>query len=131
MTTLGRPNALIALAPYYLPLATIPLLIIRPTVPKPGHGFLDFLIGLTLAFHLVGLFRSFNRRQTDITNFGMLFALGLTATLNVVVLMVIATILSGRYEGLGPCLQDMAARVIEFYGAAISALRQSGVSGSP
>lgn len=53
------PNGcfIITLSPYFLPLFTIPLLVIRPIMPIPLVPFLTILIGSTLGFHYAALIK--------------------------------------------------------------------------
>ncbi|MGQ9493301.1 MAG: hypothetical protein ACUVR2_06010 [Anaerolineae bacterium] len=93
----GRENALIALAPYFLPIFTLPLLVLKPLLFSQAHVVIDFLIGVSLAFHYIGLAKEFRISQKDIWRSGILFSLGFTFILNLVFLVVIVCVALNRY----------------------------------
>lgn len=79
---LGSSNWFIALAPYFLPVFTVPVLIIKPFVTASIHQTVDFFLGLTLAFHFAALFKEFSPRQPDIGKTGVSYALSAIIPLN-------------------------------------------------
>jgi hypothetical protein len=57
------PGSLITLAPYCLPILTIPLLLLKLLPLSQFRHVVDFLIGLTLAFHYFSVMYEFGLRQ--------------------------------------------------------------------
>jgi hypothetical protein len=91
-------DSLITLAPYYLPLFTIPLLLLRFLTASWGRELVDFLIGLTLAFHYASLvdellLQGFGLRQKDITHTGVIFSYAVIILFNLLFLALIKAVL--------------------------------------
>ena len=95
--TVARGCFLVALAPYFLPLFTLPLLLLKPVVPPPFDRVIDFLIGFTLAFHYVRLYNDLKTTQTDITRTGTIFSFFFSVVMNLIFLVVILAVVTGRY----------------------------------
>lgn len=108
-------NFLITLAPYYLPLYTIPLVIIHPFIFHPIRIIIDFLIGFTLAFHFVALRKEFRRDQTDIESTGFIFALCVVCILNTIFLVIILSVVSGNYSNILDYFKNSIARTPDSY----------------
>ncbi len=66
-----RMNAMILLAPYFLPVFTLPMIFTKPYLSFSYQPALDFAIGVTLGFHFIGLIKEFKAHQTDIQKVGM------------------------------------------------------------
>jgi hypothetical protein len=111
----GRSNVLIVLAPYVVPLATIPLLFLRAVVMESWWIFVDLLIGASLAFHVGGLLGSLKKRQPDFTEIGMISSVGLIIVLNVVVLLLFASYTAGDTRDLETCVQAILIRTVSIY----------------
>jgi hypothetical protein len=75
-------NLPIVLAPYFLPVFTLPLLIIKPFVNATVYQTVDFFLGLTLAFHFAALFKELSPRQPDIHRTGASLSLFAIIPLN-------------------------------------------------
>lgn len=113
----------ILLAPYYVPLFTLPFLVVRPLASQPTvQNALDLLIGITYAFHVVGLGREFRRHQTDLQEAGCLFATVVIVLLNAITLAVIIAAITDLST-----LPDYFAQAIElaqeYYAAAWAGLQ--------
>lgn len=89
---------LVALAPYFLPLFTLPLLLLRPVVPPPFDRVIDSLIGFTLAFHYVRLYNDLRVKQSDIVDTGIIFSVIFSVVMNLVFLLVILAVVIGQYS---------------------------------
>lgn len=76
MIKLFRRLLLLVLTPYYLPLFTLPLLLLRPIAPQSIQQDVDVLIGVTYAFHLLTSIKDFGWKQTDIKSMGRIFSTG-------------------------------------------------------
>jgi hypothetical protein len=88
------------LAPYYLPVLTLPLLLVEPFLSAPIDQAVDFLIGFTLAFHYVGLAREFRWYQTDLQRMGYIFSLVVVPLFNAVWLVVILSAVSDNHPAV-------------------------------
>jgi len=119
-----RPNGFnfcISLAPYFLPLLTIPLLIARAgalhwrLLPSYGYIALDFLIGFTLAFHLLGLLEEFRFYQPDLKRSGVWFSIAIVILMNILFLLITIAVLLGDYSILASFFQATIARAKTFY----------------
>jgi hypothetical protein len=108
-------NFFIALAPYTIPLFTIPLLIARLFLPPPISLVLDFLIGFTLAFHLVGLCKEFRPRQTDLQRSGYAFSVSAVLIVNAIWLVVAVAVVIDDPAAIGTYFSDAIALAGEFY----------------
>lgn len=91
---------LVVLAPYFLPLFTLPLLLLKPVVPPPFDRVIDFLIGFTLAFHYTRLYNDLRVKQSDITDTGTIFSVVISVFLNLAFLLLILTVVTGSYSAL-------------------------------
>ncbi len=123
---MDNPNAAIYLAPYFLPLFTIPLLIARPFVEPTGNiiRIVDFFIGFTLSFHYFGLFKEFSPRQPDIAETGLLFSAGMTIVLNLVFLVIILGVVTGGHSQILEYFRLSLAAAPEYYQAVLDQLRR-------
>lgn len=116
---------LIALAPYYLPLFTIPFLLMQPLASQPAvQNGLNLIIGATYSFHVVGLLREFRSYQTDITGSGCLFSIAITVLFNTVILVIILSVVMDDFEALGDYFSQAVQLAEEFYQAALAQLTQ-------
>lgn len=112
----------IALAPYYFPVLTVPLLIAKPLALFPLREIIDFLIGFTLAFHFIGLLREFGIWQKDISDNGLIFSSCVTCLLNTIVLVIVLCVASSNYSAILDYFQNSIARTPESYQTALQAL---------
>lgn len=114
-------NFAVALAPYFLPLFTVPLVILKAMAlkwnlaPSYGHIVLDFLIGFTFAFHLIGLWEEFRPYQTDLQRSGYVFSIVVVVLLNILFLLLIIAVILGDSSILTSFVQTSVARVKEVY----------------
>ena len=117
----------ITLAPYFLPLFTLPFLLAKPFLPSPFDEIANFLIGFTLALHYASLIAwEFRPSQPDFRTTGVIFSIVVTLFLNVVLLVVILAIVTGNYAGILDYFKNGWDRTVEAYGAALEFL-QTGV----
>lgn len=133
----GMPNGynfVITLAPYFLPLLTIPLLIAKAValqwnlLPSYGHIALDFLIGFTLGFHFVGLFEELRLYQPDLKTSGRIFSIVIIVLMNVLFLLVTIAVLLGEYSVLTSFAQASIGRVKEVYAELLQKVRDFDLS---
>lgn len=90
MTYAGKPTPLIALAPYSVPLVSLPLLPIGALVIESAAPWVAGAVGFTLAFHFHSLKHDFHLGQTDLYIFGLPFSLAFILWLNSVLVPSIA-----------------------------------------
>jgi hypothetical protein len=114
---------LVALAPYFLPLFTLPLLLLKPVVPPPFDRVIDFLIGFTLAFHYVRLYNDLKTTQTDITRTGTIFSFFFSVVMNLIFLVVILAVVTGRYAMIPEYFQTSWERTKATYQTAYEFIR--------
>jgi hypothetical protein len=112
----------VALAPYFLPLFTLPLLLLRPIMPPPFDRVIDFLLGSTLAFHYVRLIKDLRVKQTDITSTGCFFSFVFAIFMNLIFLLLILTVVTGGYSRLPEYVQASWNRTKAAYAAAYQAI---------
>lgn len=114
---LSHSNALVALAPYCIPIYALLavlgwrlVLIARPGADVPG--FFPFLMGLTLAFHLIATLDAlWDARQPDLKDAGgVIFSLAWIGATNAVMVMLLLKALFPRLVPLGAEI-SAAARV--------------------
>lgn len=73
MTYVGSPNWLMTLAPYFFPTVTVILLLLAPYFSFLSGIKGQFLIGLSLAYHLTSTWTETHHAQTDLQKAGFLF----------------------------------------------------------
>jgi hypothetical protein len=112
-------DSLVTLAPYYLPLFTLPLLPLRLVMDSWPQALTDFLIGFTLAFHYASLIdellmQRFGLGQPDITNTGLIFSYVIIGLMNLVFLAIIKATLQEEWPSTQH-LVDFVTRSWESY----------------
>lgn len=122
-------NAIVRLAPYFLPVFAIPLLIVRPFVSPPAAEVINFLIGLTLAFHYVSLIRwEFRPKQPDLEDMGWWFSIGVTLLMNAIVLIVILSVVLENYSMLVEYLQNTWTTTSRAYQIVLTTLELNDIT---
>lgn len=106
---------LTALAPYYLPLFTLPWLVLRPLFNPAFYPLVDVAIGLTLAFHVVALLKEFGLHQTDIQPYTLPLAFLITLFFNCIFIVLIITFAIERSELFGLYLGRAYLRTVVYY----------------
>jgi hypothetical protein len=119
----GKGCFLTTLAPYYLPLFTLPLLPIALIAPSPYDKGVAFLIGFTLGFHYAGVLRDFHRKQTDLKTTGFIFSFFVTVIFNVVFLIVILGFVIKDLGSVWDYFKSSFVRTFELYKAIIEAIK--------
>ncbi len=88
--TSREPNTIILLAPYFLPVFTLPLIFVRPFISSFAYfPVLDFTIGMTVAFHFIGVIKEFKAHQSDVQRVGMTISYLLVIFFNALFLVLI------------------------------------------
>jgi len=116
----ARGDFLNALAPYFLPLFTLPLLVLRPFAPDSVVKIVDLLIGITYAFHLVTAIKEFGLHQSDVTKTGVIFSFAFVILMHIVFLLIILLIVSGNYAGIAAYFRAVWARAQFAYSATLA-----------
>jgi len=114
---------LVFLAPYFLPLFTLPLLLLKPIVPPPFDKIIDFLIGFTLAFHYVRVIKNLHGEQSDITKTGTIFSAVVLVFLNLVFLVIILAVVTGNYSSILEYFKASFERTKEAYKVAYETIQ--------
>ncbi|MFQ5975654.1 MAG: M50 family metallopeptidase [Candidatus Hydrothermarchaeales archaeon] len=91
---LTKTNFLINLAPYFFPLFTFLVVAISFFVDESYMLLVFFLIGFTLAFHMLSTVESLRVRQSDITKTGVVFSLPFIFIANLFVLILVMKFIS-------------------------------------
>jgi hypothetical protein len=123
---------LLLLAPYYFPLFTVPLLLVRAlagfalsSLETPWStyvtGLLDLLIGATFVFHLACTFREFRFSRTDIKKTGRIASALAVVFLNAMFAVASVTVVTEAYaefwaylKAALPATQDAYQAVLDF-----------------
>lgn len=106
-----------SLAPYYLPVFTIPLLPLKPILPLPLRNVADFLIGFSLALHYVTVVKQFRLYQTDIKNTGRIFSTTITLLFTLIWLVIILCVVTNNYAGIVTYFKSSGIRAMAMYKA--------------
>lgn len=111
------------LAPYYLPLITLPFLVLRPITPEAIRRIVDLLIGATYAFHLVTGIKDANWKQPDLKSMGRVFSTIVILLFQVIWLVIVLSVVSGNYGGILTYFRSSLARGAEEYGVVREVIR--------
>jgi hypothetical protein len=126
----GGGGCLAVLAPYYLPLLTLPLLLVKALAALGFSQFgidsptllalaLDLLIGASLAFHLATTLKEFRpSKQDDIKEVGLIPSLVGVLFLNVIFVVLSIAVVTGSYEELWASVKTAATGTLNAYQAA-------------
>lgn len=86
MTYAGKPTPLIVLAPYSVPLVSLPLLLLGCFVVEAAAPWVTRAVGFSIGFYLHAFKHDFHFGQTDLYVYGLPFSLAFIAWLNSVLL---------------------------------------------
>ena len=99
--TTDKTNVLVELSPYFVPIYAIVIAVIYFVVASSyninGATFV-FLIGFTLAFHIVSTIEVMKIRQPDIVKSGYIFSIIFVYVLNIVVISLIFSLLFPSFK---------------------------------
>jgi len=123
-----------ALAPYYLPLLTIPFLLLKALgdlafsllgAPFPPFlaAALELLIGATLMLHLLGTAREFRLYQTDIKKTGYVASFIGVFFLNFMFVLLCVAVVTESYAEFLAYIKASLATALEAYKAALEFLK--------
>lgn len=124
----GLIRPFVYLSPYYLPLFTIPFLLLRYLVPPPIQQAIEFMIGFTLAFHYTSLIdellkQRFGLGQADIRRTGIILSYAVIGVLNLLSLVVIKAVLHEKWPSTD-YLTRFITRTQEYYMFIIDQVRR-------
>ena len=117
----------ITLSPYFLPLITIPLLVIRPIMPAPLVPVLTILIGSTLGFHYAALIKEFRPFQPDIKEQTLLFSFVIAVLFNVVILVLVISVVVDNIRLTFDYLREALARSFGYYSVIAAWIGELGI----
>lgn len=109
------PNTIVILAPYFFPVFTVPFLLIKPFMTVTTHHFINFFLGLTLAFHLIPVFREFSPRQSDIYRVGLKSAFIIVFVLNCIFIVITMGFALEQYAAVGAYFKEAFVRAWKIY----------------
>lgn len=90
-------NFMIALSPYFFPLLTVIIIVIKPSIISQYQWILNGLMGFTLTFHLVHLTREFHPYQPDLRKSGMIFSVAVVLFFNIFFIGLAISSLAGNW----------------------------------
>jgi hypothetical protein len=99
-------NFVIALAPYFFPLLSVFLILVKPLVLTNYQWILNGLLGFTLMFHLLYLFGEFHPSQPDLQETGFLFSAAVIIFFNLFFIGLSLASLSGQWGPMGVFIQS-------------------------
>jgi hypothetical protein len=108
-------GALIVLAPYYIPVFTIPLLLLRGLTADTSRRLVDFLIGFTLAFHYIAILRDLGTPQDDIQRTGCLYSFAVITALNLLFLVCLKAAVSDDGSIILTCFRKAGPHIVPNY----------------
>lgn len=126
-TALGSGCFLVVLAPYFLPLFTIPLLVIRPLTPEFLVPAANVVIGATLGFHFAGLANEFRTYQTDIKLETLPFSVVVTLLFNVIILVLVISVVVDNLRLTFDYLREAFVRSFDYYSFIAAWIAQFGI----
>ncbi len=91
-------NFVIALSPYFFPLAAMLVLLLKFLVPGQFQTMVIFILGVSYQFHLVNLVKEFHVNQSDLYRTGFLFSLLFILWANILFLGVILSGIEGNWS---------------------------------
>lgn len=94
---IGKGNYFLSLAPYFFPITSFSLLLASVVFQKPITIYF-VLMGVSLAFDLVSMFKDYHFQQTDWTKNGILFSVQFSVLMLIIMLMFYFTILFGDFH---------------------------------
>jgi hypothetical protein len=114
------------LAPYYLPLLTIPLLLLKAAVDlvfallkAPLSPYvavvMNLLIGATLVFHLICTVKEYGTFQTDIKKTGIIASLVGVLFLNIMFVILCVAVVTGSYAEVWAAIKAGLGTSVEAY----------------
>jgi hypothetical protein len=93
-------NWVIALAPYFFPLLSLFIILIKPIIFSSHQWILNLLLGFSLMFHYVYLFGEFHPSQPDLRESGLVFAIIIILFFNIFFIGLSISSLSGQWAEL-------------------------------
>lgn len=128
-------GCLTTLAPYYLPLLTLPFLLIKAgadwAFSSAETGFastlasvLEILIGVTLTFHITNTIIEMTRDQRDFKEVGWISSFAGILFMNLMVLVVTVAVVTGSYEALWAYVKEAAGATVGAYQDAYAFLQE-------
>jgi len=109
----GSGNFVITLSPYFFPLYSILLLIIRLLVTSNILFFIDILIGITLMFHLVCFLKQFSIRQPDIQRNGIIFSFLFVLVMNLLFIAMLLVVIRNGFTGYASFLHVASIKFVD------------------
>ncbi len=131
-----KGGCLVVLAPYYLPLLTVPVLLLKAlaslalpllkmSLPLFLTVALDLLIGATLMFHVACTVMEFGSFQKDIKKTGWIASIVLVLFLNFMFVLLSVAVVTGSYAELVDYAKAAGATTVDTYKAALDFLKTS------
>ena len=88
-----KSNFIIELAPYFIPIyaiiVTLAYFVVSKSYPGTNGSIFLFLIGFTLAFHIISTVEIMKIKQPDIVKSGYIFSIAIVYIINIIVISLI------------------------------------------
>jgi hypothetical protein len=108
-------NSIIALSPYFFPLAAVIVLLIKFLAPIQLKIYFIFLIGIAYQFHLINLIREIHSGQSDIRASGYVFSILFICFCNLLFFGLILVGISGSWQQLLFFLKDGLSTSVHYF----------------
>jgi hypothetical protein len=118
----GCLDSLVGLAPYFLPLFTIPLVIAHPFISGNFQWVVDFLIGFTLAWHYFSVVSEVVASPSDAARVGPMFWLTMSLLFNAGIFVLIMGLLTEDLPAVGQFLENCLKMAQETYAFALNGI---------
>jgi len=107
-------NFLIALAPYFFPLLSVIIIVVKPLIFSTYQWLLNGLLGFTLMFHLLYLLNEFHPSQPDLQQTGFLFSTVVVLFLNLFFIGLSLASLQGQWINMADFIRLGARETYNF-----------------
>jgi hypothetical protein len=99
-------NSLIALSPYFFPLAPILALLIGLILPDHLQNYVNFVMGISVQFHLLNLMKEMHLDQPDLQMSGYLFSIIIILFFNLFFMGLILAFVADGFNGIHQFIWD-------------------------
>jgi hypothetical protein len=113
------------LAPYYLPLFSLPFLAVRACCNARWCVVLEVLIGFTLSFFLLRVLRELRPYQTDLQRHTVLFSFLVVILLNLFIAVLSLALLVGDWTLVPTYMRQVLERAQLYYGTMFVRLQEA------
>ncbi|OGL43793.1 MAG: hypothetical protein A2W05_08000 [Candidatus Schekmanbacteria bacterium RBG_16_38_10] len=102
----SKTNFVIDLSPYFFPIISVLISLIRPIVVKKYYEYLILCAGIGIGLHLSSVFHDLKVEQSDINKNGVLFSFVIIFLLTMIFLGIVFSLLNSGYTSILEFLDD-------------------------